>query len=585
MKFHCDRCKTRYSIADDRVKGKILKIRCKNCAAVITVKEGDGDEAVATAAPAGPSQTGPQPRASSVAPAIPKAAVASGVRPAVSSPAVAKPAVATPALAGAFARAIKAPEPAPPPPSYEAEWYVSLDGEQFGPYTLARAQDWVASQAPGEELHCWSEGFDDWLPVEKVSHFRGRRASSRPSTRPPSQGEADLESEMTQVEGERLSTGPAAGAAGNARAAEVPAARGGRSVFEPTPKPLFARAMEKVAAEAPRAAEPRTVEDTPEPLRPAASRFGAARAASSPVPSRPGGIFGAASPAATAATTGGVSKPDEDGFEIGEASRVVNLAMLTGGIGGNVTGAHPRASGGLPGMARSTGGVEALQRTGGFDRVSPGASGDAIPASALAPKPRQYRLFVIFGAIGLLAVIGIVVVLFTALGGEGAGDDIVRGRGANETIAYQFEQAARKVEREAEEAERKNPTGRRLRKSPITAGVQDPPGTASSGDEVGFGGEAPRPLDGEDLMRVQQQNQLGLQMCFNRELKRDPYLKVPKAYVSLKVGLSGQVISVSIGALAGTSLGACLEGFIKRWRFPRTTEVFSGEFPVVFSSR
>src|SRR5687768_16412104 len=46
MKFHCDRCKTRYSIADERVRGKILKIRCKNCSAVITVKESGSNTSV-----------------------------------------------------------------------------------------------------------------------------------------------------------------------------------------------------------------------------------------------------------------------------------------------------------------------------------------------------------------------------------------------------------------------------------------------------------------------------------------------------------------------------------------------------------
>src|SRR5512140_2109938 len=40
VKFLCDRCNTRYSIGDERVRGKILKIRCKNCANVITVREG-----------------------------------------------------------------------------------------------------------------------------------------------------------------------------------------------------------------------------------------------------------------------------------------------------------------------------------------------------------------------------------------------------------------------------------------------------------------------------------------------------------------------------------------------------------------
>ena len=55
MKFLCDRCKTRYSIGDDRVRGKILKIRCKNCANVITVREGmDTAETTARAAAARP---------------------------------------------------------------------------------------------------------------------------------------------------------------------------------------------------------------------------------------------------------------------------------------------------------------------------------------------------------------------------------------------------------------------------------------------------------------------------------------------------------------------------------------------------
>src|ERR1043166_678517 len=44
VKFLCDRCKTQYSIGDDRVRGKILKIRCKNCGNVITVREGMSSE-------------------------------------------------------------------------------------------------------------------------------------------------------------------------------------------------------------------------------------------------------------------------------------------------------------------------------------------------------------------------------------------------------------------------------------------------------------------------------------------------------------------------------------------------------------
>lgn len=39
MRFVCAKCQANYSIANERVKGKILKIRCKKCALVITVRE------------------------------------------------------------------------------------------------------------------------------------------------------------------------------------------------------------------------------------------------------------------------------------------------------------------------------------------------------------------------------------------------------------------------------------------------------------------------------------------------------------------------------------------------------------------
>ena len=39
MKFVCDRCQTKYSIPDERVRGKVLKVKCKTCANLITVRE------------------------------------------------------------------------------------------------------------------------------------------------------------------------------------------------------------------------------------------------------------------------------------------------------------------------------------------------------------------------------------------------------------------------------------------------------------------------------------------------------------------------------------------------------------------
>jgi predicted Zn finger-like uncharacterized protein len=281
VKFLCDRCKTRYSIGDDRVRGKILKIRCKNCGNVITVREGMTADAEASqpaapeyavrtkkptmAAPTALSEaseparaakeTGPnepvpggepargdrvrtpgseppagagsprmgvgQPGAGEPAgpagpagpgrpagPGGPGASPAAGPakdrpgagplgaaqvrRSGPSDPAGRQPAagrqgagLASPrrepnALNAAFASAM-----AKPPPALEEEWYVSIDGDQAGPFSLAEAQGWVGQKALDAELHCWSEGFDDWLPVDKVSHFRGLRKRPAAPTAPP----------------------------------------------------------------------------------------------------------------------------------------------------------------------------------------------------------------------------------------------------------------------------------------------------------------------------------------------------------------------------------------------------------------
>jgi len=279
VKFLCDRCKTRYSIGDDRVRGKILKIRCKNCGNVITVREGMApepeaehavrpkksttgapdvmDERIADrGAPGGAragweaSRAGHEPQIAAnrgghepvaanrggephaaahragkeASPAVAGAAGATATRGATgAAPTAAATRGATGAAqtaargatgaaqTGAAARgaqvdtvrgigassargaqhesvnalnaAFASAMAQPPPAALEEEWYVSIDGEQAGPYSLAEAQRWVGQQPFDAELHCWSEGFDDWLPVDKVSHFRGLR--KRPAAPPP----------------------------------------------------------------------------------------------------------------------------------------------------------------------------------------------------------------------------------------------------------------------------------------------------------------------------------------------------------------------------------------------------------------
>src|SRR5258706_4835979 len=42
MKIVCDNCATKYSIADEKVRGKVFKIRCKKCSHIIVVRGGEG---------------------------------------------------------------------------------------------------------------------------------------------------------------------------------------------------------------------------------------------------------------------------------------------------------------------------------------------------------------------------------------------------------------------------------------------------------------------------------------------------------------------------------------------------------------
>jgi Meckel syndrome type 1 protein len=134
MKFVCDSCHTKYSISDERVHGRVLKIRCKTCDHVITVREERASE-----------------------PALDW----KDEHTQISDP-----------LAAAEA------------PS--DEWFVSFDGDQEGPMALERAVERVRVEAArGREAHAWRPGFFVWLPVEEVPELARALAPSRPTPPKP----------------------------------------------------------------------------------------------------------------------------------------------------------------------------------------------------------------------------------------------------------------------------------------------------------------------------------------------------------------------------------------------------------------
>jgi predicted Zn finger-like uncharacterized protein len=663
VKFLCDRCKTRYSIGDDRVRGKILKIRCKNCANVITVREGmsaEGDGAPGDAAErahkaASPATEALEPAAGASRAANEPAAPAAVLGRAANEPAASRGAARDP-LAGLTAKrssdvetvrglgrgnartaasprgedhAAHAAAVAPPAPAaLEEEWYVSNDGEQAGPFSLAAAQRWVTQQPLDAELHCWSEGFDDWLPVDKVSHFRGlRKRSIAPSTPPPLPRAAPAASRPAPVEDEPkplfaatmaslergaattpagLGPTPAASPAQATLPRETPVAARGDLAIRPTngaqgpattplgrrpevgterkpdPRPgVVPRAQRAPAAEA-------------RPARPVANPFdlGDADANGSdgktvleampfddaPVePGRAPASPGAATappegtaPAAPVHTAPPRSDFGSDDLDIGEVSRVVNLTDIARGANAQDRPVARRAAT-APGVAPRSTGIEPSLRASSRS-TAPAASlapGDEEPGTASAPIVRtQHR--------GLIALLAVAVVL--VLGVVGAVVYVTRSDDAPTTSlgAVQDIDTSRPDDPVAH-----RPVGSAGSAGSASAAVPAPsppvaprphprPAPSPGSGQIA---EAPPPgnaLASDEIEAVARKHQELTQRCYLRSQRgADSILvgDVKKIAVTLTIDREGNVSELQLSDHAADTLGKCLSTAIRTWKF------------------
>ena len=125
MKFYCDSCGSKYAIADDKVRGKILKVRCKKCAHIITVRE-----------PSAPTQ----------------AASASS-----------------------------------PTPNRAVAWHYAINGQSFGPFDQEDLVGMYRRGEVADASYVWNETFGAaWKPafeVEPFSHALRQAQALRPAAK------------------------------------------------------------------------------------------------------------------------------------------------------------------------------------------------------------------------------------------------------------------------------------------------------------------------------------------------------------------------------------------------------------------
>ena len=136
MKFLCGSCRTKYQISDDKVRGKILTIRCKKCGAKVVVKESLARQSNLVIAPLAEEEA----RAEVSAPKIALGGSAASVSSA--------------SLSSAFDVAMGGglddmPTSIAPTPHNEAhagvEWYVAIDGSSVPPIDVSNVSSTVPS--------------------------------------------------------------------------------------------------------------------------------------------------------------------------------------------------------------------------------------------------------------------------------------------------------------------------------------------------------------------------------------------------------------------------------------------------------
>jgi predicted Zn finger-like uncharacterized protein len=173
MKFLCGNCKAKYQIADEKISGRTLRMKCRRCQHDIIIRGQEQAAAAPAAAAAGAAR----------APAAPR-------RP--GGPAPKRAPSRGSALGADFRRSVggpqpKAPAPAPPPPPAEL-WHVAINDVPVGPIRREEVEKKIQTGAVNGESLCWREGFDDWRPLRDVAELASLLRKQRPpppSHRPP----------------------------------------------------------------------------------------------------------------------------------------------------------------------------------------------------------------------------------------------------------------------------------------------------------------------------------------------------------------------------------------------------------------
>jgi len=225
MKFLCDQCKAKYQIADEKVQGKTLRMKCRKCGHVIEIRAAadapasgqtmqvsalSEDAAAQITKPSGsPSKqpATPRPAAGSsarpAASAAPRPGVGTGTRPTGSParpPGAPKPGASS-SLASAFNKQVSTPSKGDAPQSSRhptgpdlpaEEWYIAIDDVPVGPIRLTELRAKYAQGAATDDSLVWREGYEEWRPLRTLPDLHSVVKEEVSSAQVPQRGSSLL---------------------------------------------------------------------------------------------------------------------------------------------------------------------------------------------------------------------------------------------------------------------------------------------------------------------------------------------------------------------------------------------------------
>jgi predicted Zn finger-like uncharacterized protein len=539
MKFVCDRCQTKYSIADDKVRGKVLKVRCKTCQNVITVRE----------AGAKPSQGSLAPVRSSQRPSTGPIAALGEAHEELSERTSIAPAPA--ALMAEMAQVRRATPPPPPPLGDGIEWFLALEGAQQGPFSRKLLVDRLLALPKDADVHVWNDRMDGWKPPKDVPEVAGDLAARRPPALP---GRPPVP---------RATPAPPLPPT-SARRETVPLSSG-MGLKAPLPTPHVAVAH---AVPAPHAQDDAAALPTPPPapgVKPSTNKTNGVHAAA-PAAALPRTESDALSALNIDVDAGGaaVAKPAiaPRVMDVGEATawsgagriqegRHKNTKLIFGVLGVvcimivvvvlNMTKKAPPPVTAAPikGAALEAESLEKLHDIVTVEKVT-------VEQRQPEPPPEPARTG-------------------KNLRGRGPRGRAQPGRGATGPSTQPAPAQAGAAAGAVASGPEGQPAFRERSVTPVSAIANRPPPSQA------------------DITRVISNNKIGIKTCYQRALLRDSTLTHGKIVVGVSIGISGRVKSVRVdGPSSFRSLEPCIKEMVGRWTFPQASEEYGTEFSYLF---